>query len=246
MKQLSRVVLVPIALFLSPVQAEDSTSWDELIDAEAQVYKDPFAGLSGRQLNDLSELVRLRARLEESGPAPQERTDLKARLKELKTGLSEAGIKVDWILSQRWVVAERRERAATSGNAAFDGAKLTLAGYAIPAPPAEDGTPVAYLVPERGMCSHMPPPPPNQMVRVHLNGDWTPQYTHEPVQLTGTLSIAPSSHRIRLVDGEMVMQATYQMDAESAKTLGFASPASLSAWARAAALHKKVEPSNID
>jgi hypothetical protein len=184
--------------------------------------------------------------LEESGHAAQERTEFEAKLRRLETGLGEAGIDVDWILSQRWVVAERRERAATAGNTALDGAKLTLAGYAIPAPPAEDGTPVAYLVPERGMCSHMPPPSPNQMVRVRLNGDWTPQYTHEPVQLTGTLSIAPSSHRIRVVDGKMAMRATYRMDAVSAKTLGFASPASVSAWARAAALHKKFESSGID
>jgi hypothetical protein len=246
MKQLFRVAPVLIALFVSPVQAEDSLSWEELIDAEARLYEDPYIDLSSRQLEDLSDVVRLRARLEESGLAAQERTELEAKLRRLETGLGEAGIDVDGILAQRWVVAERRERAATAGNTALDGAKLTLAGYAIPAPPAEDGTPVAYLVPERGMCSHMPPPSPNQMVRVRLNGDWTPQYTHEPVQLTGTLCIAPSSHRIRVVDGEMAMRATYRMDAVSAKTLGFASLASVSAWARAAALHKKFESSGID
>lgn len=92
-------------------------------------------------------------------------------------------------------------------------------GFVIPAPNDPDGRPIAFLVPERGMCSHMPPPPSNQIIRVPLNGDWTPSYVHEPVRLTGKLTIDPSVHNMMVVDGLMPMNATFQLETERVGTL---------------------------
>ena len=78
---------------------------------------------------------------------------------------------------------------------------------------------MAYLVPERGMCSHRPPPPPNQLIRVRLNGDWEPSYFHEPVRLTGTLTTEPSVQHLMVVDGHMPMNATFLLETESVETL---------------------------
>jgi hypothetical protein len=66
----------------------------------------------------------------------------------------------------------------------------------------------------------MPPPNPNQMVRARIEGDWTPSANHEPVRLTGRLSISPSEHVVRVVDGPVEMKASFAMDVSNVQTLG--------------------------
>jgi len=186
-------------------------TWSDLIDPSAQSYEDPYRDLSYDQIDTLRTVVRLRARLESGEVAAEARPRIETRLAEAEGALVQDGIDADWLISQRWIVAERREAAASAGNPELDGSVVALAGFAIPAPPDEDGTPIAYLVPERGMCSHTPPPPPNQMVRLRLTGDWVPEKMHEPVLVTGQFAIAPSSREMVVVDGFVEMKATFTM-----------------------------------
>ncbi|SLN59062.1 hypothetical protein RUM8411_02895 [Ruegeria meonggei] len=204
-----------------PVMATPGTAldWSDLPDPSAQVFEDPYRELSAEQFDDVLYVVRLRGRLQQHSSSEEERQKWQELLTETEDALAVDGIDVDWLLDQREVVTERRRKAGTNGNLQFDGQTITLAGFAIPAPSDPDGRPVAYLVPERGMCSHMPPPPPNQMIRVRLNGDWTPSYFHEPVRLTGTLTIAPSVQSMMVVDGLMPMNATFQLETERVETL---------------------------
>ncbi len=136
----------------------------------------------------------------------------------LKAGLAERGIDADWLISQRWDVADRRKLAATAGNPKLDGADVSIAGFAIPAPPDEDGTPMAYLVEQRGMCSHTPPPMPNQLILVRLVGGWQPNAMHEPVRLIGRLHIDPGKQTLRIVDGDVSMVTTWRLDANRVET----------------------------
>ncbi len=193
--------------------------WADLPDPSAQVFEDPYRELSAEQFDDVLYVVRLRGRLQQDSGSEEERQKWQELLTETEDALAADGIDVDWLLDQREVVMERRRKAGTNGNPQFDGQTITLAGFAIPAPNDPDGRPVAYLVPERGMCSHMPPPPPNQMIRVRLNGDWAPSYFHEPVRLTGTLTIDPSVQNMMVVDGLMPMNATFQLETERVETL---------------------------
>jgi hypothetical protein len=94
-----------------------------------------------------------------------------------------------------------------------------LSGFVIPAPAVSDGMATAYLVPERGMCSHTPPPPPNQMVRLRLPDDWQPREIYEPARFSGRLEIAPSSRTVRVVDGMVSMRTTFTMDVSRIETL---------------------------
>ncbi len=210
------LVLCGNAAMAAPGAALD---WSDLPDPSAQVFEDPYRDLSPEQLDDLLYVVRLRGRLQGDRGSEEERQKWQALLTDTEDALAVDGIDVDWLLDQREVVTERRRKAGTHGNPQFDGQTVTLAGFAIPAPSDLDGRPVAYLVPERGMCSHMPPPPPNQMIRVRLNGDWTPSYVHEPVRLTGRLTIDPSVQKMMVVDGLMPMNATFQLETERVETL---------------------------
>lgn len=209
------------------VEAEPAaTEWADLVDPTAQSFEDPFRDLTYDQLSRLRTLVRLRDRLASSAAADEARTQLKARLSEAEASLEADGINPDWLISQRWIVAERRRKALQSGNPSFDGREVRLVGFAIPAPPDKDGSRTAYLVAERGLCSHMPPPPPNQMVRVRLDGDWSPNMMHEPVILTGRLHISPSERSFPVVDGFVAMAATFTMDLETVEARPRASPKS--------------------
>ncbi len=209
------LVLMGQVAIASPSQPIE---WSDLPDPSVQVFEDPFRDLNPEQFDDLVFAVRLRARLQQDVGSAEERQKWKELLVETEEALDADGIDIDWLLSQREAVIHRRETAHSSGNPIYDGQTITIAGYAIPAPPDADGHSVAYLVPEPGMCSHLPPPPPNQMVRVVLSENWAPEYVHEPVRLTGTLSIDPSEHRMVVVDGMMPMRATFLLNAHHIET----------------------------
>ncbi|MEM8582174.1 MAG: DUF3299 domain-containing protein, partial [Pseudomonadota bacterium] len=188
-------------------------NWPALIDEASQEFEDPYAALSPEALSDLVTVARLRTRLDGGDLSAEVRARIEARLADTAARLTDAGVDIDWLISQRWVVAERREAAAMSGNPFVDGRIVTMTGFAIPAPPDADGSAVAYLVPERGMCSHMPPPNPNQMIRIRYPGD-APLRIHEPVEVTGRIDIAPNAQVMRVVDGMVPMRATFTLDAD--------------------------------
>lgn len=203
-------------VFAAPGAALD---WAALPDPSVQNFDDPFRALTPEQFDDLLFAVRLRSRLQQDVGSAEERQKWQTLLIETEDALAADQINIDWLLSQREDVSERRNKANTSGNPGLDGQTVTLMGYAIPAPSDEDGQLVAYLVPKPGMCSHLPPPAPNQMIRVKLRNGWTPAYAHEPVRLTGQLVIDPSDHEMNVVDGLMPMRATFRMDVDLVETL---------------------------
>lgn len=213
-----------VALFVSivtvsPSHATEAISWDQLIDHDAQVFEDPYQGLSYDQLDDVRTVAMETKRLEEGGLSSQERVDLTAKRDDARSRLDEAGIDAELLIDQRWVVAERREKAATAVNSELDEQTVVLSGFAIPAPPDVDGSPIVYLVPERGMCSHMPPPNPNQMIRARLSSDWAPSMIHEPIRLTGRLTAQETQHVFRIVDGNVPMRASFIMNVQKVDTM---------------------------
>ena len=101
------------------------------------------------------------------------------------------------------------------GNPIFDGAEVAISGYIIPGPKATDGSGFGYLVPQVGMCSHLPPPPPNQLVRVRLRADQQVESLYLPVRVSGLLRVEPSDETIFILDGESRMLSGWTLDAET-------------------------------
>lgn len=222
MKRFAVLALVLVHPFIAQtaLASEAVLAWQDLIDTSVQSYEDPYRDLTYDQLDDVRAVVLERSKLAEGDLSAGDRKAARSNVDAAYTRLAEAKIDVDWLISQRRVVAERRRRAATAGNAALDGGRFKIAGFVIPSPPEPDGTPVAYLVPERGMCSHLPPPPPNQMIRLQMPSDWTPDMIYEPVRVAGQLRLAPSEHQVMVVDGLVPMQATFSMDVRDLETMG--------------------------
>ncbi len=220
----AKLTLVPtvLAFFLAlPVHSEVTRiEWADLIDETAQNYEDPFVELTGKQLNKLRKLVRLRAQQEKGGSSPELLDQLQVDIEATEATLAEEGVDANWLISQRWVVMERREKAGTAANIDIDGMIVSLGGFVIPAPRDEDGSQMAYIVPERGMCSHVPPPPPNQMVRLHLSDSWTPSTFYEPIVVTGQIRIEPTQKEMLVVDGTVLMKAAFTMKVDDVQTFG--------------------------
>lgn len=217
-----RLMMASITLCLWTAFAVAETpriEWSDLIDETVQDYEDPFRDLTFDQIDAL----RIRANAEEDLASRKisedERGRLEEQIAEAEATLAADGLDADWLISQRWIVADRREKAMTAGNPRLDNAGVTIGGFVIPARPEEDGTRVAYLVPERGMCSHTPPPPPNQLIRLRLDDEWSPTTMHEPVIVSGKLSIEPSKRQMLVVDGFQTMSATFTLDVAEVQTL---------------------------
>lgn len=193
--------------------AAEPLDWSDLVDPAVQGFDDPYRDLNPLQLDALRGIVEMRI-LRDAGKAPE---DAQVQIDAALQAFSEQGLDPEWLIAQRWRVAEEREAAATSGNPALEGREVTLRGYVIPTPQSDDRE--IYLVPQSGMCSHIPPPDPNQMIRAEVSADWTQMGLYEPVQVTGRLSVAPSEREMVVLDGPVAMRATFRMQVKEVMSL---------------------------
>ncbi|WP_168206427.1 DUF3299 domain-containing protein [Labrenzia sp. PHM005] len=222
MKKIAGKVVVGVLLgaaaglwVTASVSWASEVSWSDLPDAKVQEYEDPYRDLTYDQIDSLRTIAQLRARLKSEAAPGNVHNDLKTRLTDLLKSWETSGRDPDWLIKQRWVVAERRKLAATAGNPDLDGREVTFSGFVIPAPQDAEGRSTAYLVEVRGMCSHMPPPPPNRLLRLVFEDAWYPRFIYEPIKVSGRLEIAPSQRTIRVVDGPVSMASTFRLEVAS-------------------------------
>ena len=203
----------------APAIAGEATpiEWPQLPDGSAQEFEDPYRDLATEQMSDLMSLVRLREELGGEGLKTAERGQLEARTAELEAALAVDGIDVEWLLSQRWVVADRRRQAAVATNAALDGQSVEIAGFLLPAPSTENGNVTAYLMPDRSVCMHLPPPPPNQLVRLVIES--APQVSGScvPVVVWGTLRAQESRHEVFMIDHSVPMWSAWTLETDDVR-----------------------------
>lgn len=166
-------------------------------------------------LEGLRTVVRLETRFEQ-GDIPEDAQErLMTSLADAGTRLEDNGHDIEALLAQRWIVAENRKRATTSTNADLEDADVAINGFLIPAGSNDAGAPIAYLVPEVGMCSHMPPPPPNQLIRVQLAEPSPISTPYVMVQVSGSLQQQASDETIFVSDGETRMLSMWLLNAET-------------------------------
>ena len=82
------------------------------------------------------------------------------------------------------------ENASRALNTALNGAKIDIAGFMVPIKFNGDKVYQFLLVPEAGMCIHVPPPPLNQTILVDMGDGYTEfRNLYEPVIVTGTVNV---------------------------------------------------------
>ncbi|MDX2180029.1 MAG: DUF3299 domain-containing protein [Bryobacteraceae bacterium] len=72
----------------------------------------------------------------------------------------------------------------------LDGAAIKLTGYMVPFADEYDTVEEFLLVPEAGMCVHVPPPPANQIVHVQVTTGSAKVEWNKPIAVSGILEIA--------------------------------------------------------
>ncbi|MCZ8546344.1 DUF3299 domain-containing protein [Mesorhizobium qingshengii] len=86
---------------------------------------------------------------------------------------------------------------------------IQLAGYALPVDRDGDLVYQFLLVPWTGACSHMPTPPPNQIVLVTPAHPYKMSEAYQPVAVTGTLMPGMEKSQLFILDGVSVIQSGY-------------------------------------
>lgn len=218
--KLSLLAFAMVTVCVRAGESGASVDWSMLPDPEAQVFEDPYRGLSHDQMASLMQLVRYRQQLaiEQEGHGGHEL--LLEKTKKEEAYLSEQGLDPNWILSQREIVASRRERAALATNQGLEGATVELTGYFLNATSLDTGERVAYLVPNRGVCMHLPAPAPNQVIQLHVAQDPEPSGPCIAALVRGRLFAAESRHTIPSADGTTVMWNRWSMKVADIRTTG--------------------------
>ena len=86
---------------------------------------------------------------------------------------------------------------------------IQLAGYALPVDRDGDLVYQFLLVPWTGACSHMPTPPPNQIVLVTPAQPYKMSQAYQPVAVTGALKPDMEKSQLFILDGVSVIQSGY-------------------------------------
>ncbi|NDR56670.1 DUF3299 domain-containing protein [Pseudoruegeria sp. M32A2M] len=213
-------MILAIAMALSAgtagFAAEPATvDFNDLADPAARAFVDPYLEMGPERLNDLRTVVRLGARLAEAELSPEDRQRLEVRRSDAEAALAVSGFDIAALLAQRWTVAQKRREAQIATNPLLEGAAVRLEGYLIPAGTGPDGRGIGYLVPVVGMCSHIPAPPPNELVRLYFEPERGTGSIYLPVSVTGTLRAEASDETIHLLDGMVRMQSLWRLDADT-------------------------------
>ena len=216
----SPALLVFVALAINALaEAPIALHWHQLADPFAQQFEDPYLDLTKPQFESLMVLARTRLALAEDLP-PAERASLSARAEEVNAELEAQGLRPGWILDQREVVAARRERAAVATNPELEGSRVELTGYMLAGTDAPSGERVVYLLPDRGVCMHLPAPRPNQLLKLDIDVLPSPLGPCIAATVRGRLTARQEESEVPVLDDEVSLWSSWALDVEVSSTSG--------------------------
>lgn len=200
--------LLAAAALAAPARAADlPLSWNDLRPV-AVAEDDPFARLPADQLDLLRQLVLARLIEQRIGSSDVSRAQAKALLAQLAA----QGLDGEALLARRLEIIEQRRGDAEQVSARVEGQRARLGGYVVPLAVEGDHVREFLLVPWAGACSHVPPPPPNQIVRVRGSAPLAAAAAQRSVLVAGTLRLRAQVQSVLMIDGAMVVQSGYAID----------------------------------
>jgi hypothetical protein len=111
-----------------------------------------------------------------------------------------------------------------STNPSLDGESIEITGYLLVAPDVEDGAMVAYLLPDRGVCMHLPPPVPNQLIRLDIDELPEPLGPCIKASIRGRLAASETAATVPIFDDTAHLWSSWRLDVSEAITSGTLSP----------------------
>ena len=202
----SLCLLLVVAAPLSAAETPKVLTWKGLIPHGPPV-DNPYQYLPIDQQVELEMLATIRSQV--AAGLMNEVHPMFEDAREIEFKLRQEGIDVDRMVAL--VQKMQAEVAARNSELAhdLDGQLVRLPGYVLPL--EFEGTSVKefLLVPYVGACIHVPPPPINQTVVVHLNQSYAAKELYEPVWVTGRMTVKRSKRALTLVDGDADVEAGY-------------------------------------
>ena len=108
------------------------------------------------------------------------------------------------------------EKAGLMINKEIIGKKIRIDGFMVPLD-FDYGEALTVeefvLVPDAGMCIHVPPPPPNQMIFIKLKKPEKVRYMYQPIAVEGILKNIPPI--------EKIYNSIYEMTADNLEDIDF-------------------------
>jgi len=190
--------------------------WENLLPPQGDGFDDAYSPLSPEQITELALLARM-VRLLETGKADAH-GGMARHANQIRQAFARDGLDADWLLSQREAV--RQNRIQRSRNASVDGRAARLLGAMLPLSwDGDHGVTEFLLTVALGKCSHMPPPPFNQVAHVipgrpiDVTTLGQQQGTSDPwVWVEGTIRYGISKHVAYRVDGMLHVEAAYSIE----------------------------------
>jgi hypothetical protein len=98
-----------------------------------------------------------------------------------------------------------------SGSARIASEPIRIDGYLLPADRDGDLVYEFMLVPYPGACSHMPQPPPDQIIHVIPHKPYKASESYEPVSVVGRLKMSREQAQLFMIDGVKTVDYEYSI-----------------------------------
>ena len=191
---MNRLLIVAVVAFglMTESHAQDAPkpkalSW-EALKAESELFIDPFAELSPKQLQDLSYVRRVRWLIGESKLSAESSDAVKAE--KISRRLEKEGVDIAWLMVQRKRIRDLRDHQvqthAASVVESLKAQRVVLNGFAVPIFGSSEGECEFFLVPSIDFCNAAAPPS-TQVIHVKSSQGPTVDDRTTPLQVTGTL-----------------------------------------------------------
>jgi len=185
-------------------------NWQSL-KVEPTNLADPYAQLSQEQLEQLSILGRIKWLLKNGKVDPQGADALQGKTIENHFKLS--GLDANWLLSQRETI--RQDRQQKNCNQAIEGKIVKLVGWIIPLDLNQSGQISNFLLlPYLVNCSHVLPPPADQVVHILATEPINLNFSNnaEQFRIEGILRFVHNIHIVYRLDGMIQLESSYKIE----------------------------------
>ena len=207
MRAILRVFLIVACgsiLLAAKAEPVREINWNDLIPAHLNT-QDFLADLDEDQRDMVHWVINMLESLPERGPGTEE---FYQEIDEAMPTLKKVGIDIA-------AVMKKREELRTAVVDELNGQRVRIAGYLLPLEISREKGTDFLLVPYIGACIHVPPPPPNQIVRVRTvsKKGYRIKQIYEPVWVTGVMSAQSMVEDLFLVDGSAEVDIGYAIKA---------------------------------
>ena len=205
-------ILVCLFLITSiSLVAQDATEikWEDLVPSGLE-FEDPFLELTDDQLYNLKYVYKAKLLMQNRPESISDKT--RSKVDSMEQKLLAEGVRVEYLISQKDDIREKRQKMAESVVSELDGKKIRLAGFLLPLEASRRVVNEFLFVPYVGACIHQPTPPKNQIIYFEFPEGYQVSSRYDPAWIEGELLIKDSSSKLQLVDGVGQIESGYYLN----------------------------------